>query len=379
MTRRRFLQSHTIRWASVRWLEEVSRLNNDHELDRYGMSGMRLLRDADERRLAMDLENVRHLQMLETMLETGAAVDLPDLPDTVDPSSSRKPWRLAALLLARVAEADAIAQSIGRCQGVESRMSLRYVKQSGILDDLSAVGVDDFVVDRVAGEWWISLNEAHDRIVQLSCDIRLLPPGVVAVVHAYVPFADREPWAGLARRLSDPGLRNRLMLADFGAAAHFERIRRRGRFVEARLVKMNRFLVDRVADELLSRPFGRGRLVRESHVALLQSAADYDPRDGIEFGEYAARRMHYLVAQTVSADETIRAAIDSVSILRHRRSLFRELRRKPTVEELAASTGIPANRIAEVQELRGNRGASDDALKPSQEMSAVSLHWETQC
>ena len=357
----------------------MSRLNNDHELDRYGMSGMRLLRDADERRLAMDLENVRHLQMLETMLETGAAIDLPDLPDTVDPSSSRKPWRLAALLLARVAEADAIAQSIGRCQGVENRMSLRYVKQSGILDDLSAVGVDDFVVDWVAGEWWISLNEAHDRIVQLSCDIRLLPPGVVAVVHAYVPFADRKPWAGLAQRMSDPGLRNRLMLADFGAAAHFERIRRRGRFVEARLVKMNRFLVDRVADELLSRPFGRGRLVRESHVALLQAAVDYDPRDGIEFGEYVARRMHYLVVQTVSADETIRAAIDSVAILRHRRSLFRELRRKPTVEELAASTGIPANRIVEVRELRGNRGAPDDALELLQEMSAVSRHWDTQC
>ena len=345
--------------------QEVSKRIDNNERGRAEMAGIRLLRDTDERRLAMDLENLRHLEMLETTHEIEPAVDHPRIGERGSP---RSPWQVVLLLLLRIARAGPVAQSIGRCLEVERRMSLRYVKRSGILDEAGAIEIDDYLIDWVAGECWISLDDARDQIVQLSCDFWLLPTGIVDVVHAYVPFADRLPLASLAWFLADPRLVDRIMLAGLAAAAHFDRIRRRGRSAEARLVAMNRFLVESVAREYVGRRFDRQRLVRVGTDELLRAAAEFDPRDGYEFGDNAARRIREAMARAVAVDDAAapadalaNAAGDIVAVLRRRRSLLRELRREPTVEELSQATGLSVERIAEVRDLRtGQDGPAGD-------------------
>ena len=310
-----------------------------------------------QRRLAMDLENLRHLEMLET--GTGIEVDYPMIGDRTLP---RRPWQIALLLLIRIGEAGPVVQSIGRCLEIEHQMSLRYVKESRVLDEESDIEIDDYLVDWVAEEFWISLDAAREHIVRLTYDFRLLPPRIVDVVHAHVPWAERVPLASLPWFLSDPRLIDLVMLANFAAAAHFERIRRKGRSAEARLVAMNRFLVDSIAEEYVGQQVDRQELIRAGMDALSLAAAKFDPHQGLEFGEYAARCVRQAVARTVAAADTAaragplaRTADDIVAILRHRRLLLRELRREPTVGELAESTGMPVERIMEVKAFRTER------------------------
>ena len=208
--------------------------------------------------------------MLETTHEIEPVVDHPRIGERDSP---RSPWQIAFLLLFRIARAGPVAQSIVRCLEVESRMSLRHVKQSVLLDEASAVRIDDYLFD------WI-------------------------------------------------------LLAGFAAAAQIDRIRRRGRSGETRLVAMNRFLVDSVAREYVGWRFDRQRLVRVGTDALLHAAAEFDPRNGLEFGDYAAGCIRKAMARAVAvddpaapADALANAAGDIVVILRRRRSLLRELRR----------------------------------------------------
>ena len=155
----------------------------------------------DQRRPAMDLENLRGLHTLENATSVDMAVAYPPIGDWDFP---RRPWQVAMLLLLGIAGAGPIVQSIGRCLEPQSRMSLRYVKRSRILDQESDIDIDDCLVDWVAGECRISLDEAREQIVRLSCSFRLLPMRIVDVVYAWLPWADRAPLASLTWRLSDP-------------------------------------------------------------------------------------------------------------------------------------------------------------------------------
>ena len=308
----------------------------------------------DERRRAMDLENLRHLEMLEKSDCIEPRVDYPWVGDRLRP---RRAWQVAMLLLFRIARAGPVAQSVGRCLEVKGPMSLRYVRESRVLDEESDIGIDDYLVDWVAGELWISLDAARDQIVQLACDCRLLPPRIVDVVYAYVPWAERVPLASLTWFLSDARLIDRLALAGFAADAHFDRIRRKGRRAEARLMQINRSLVDSIVEEYVGRGVDRQRLMRAGADALYQAAAEFDPRRGFAFGDCAVHCIHDAMNRTVAETEAAaragplaRVAEDIVDILRQRRLLHGELGREPTVEQIAEATGLSVDRIMEVRE-----------------------------
>lgn len=310
----------------------------------------------DERRREMDLENLRHLEMLEKAdyIESGISY-----PWVGDPLRPRRAWQVAMLLLFRIARAGPVAQSVGRCLEVKRPMSLRYVRDSHIFDEESDIGIDDYLVDWMAEELWISLDYARDQIVQLACDCRLLPPRIVDVVYAYVPWADRVPLASLTWCLSDARLIDRVALAGFAAAAHFDRIRRKGRRAEARLAEINRALVDSIAEQYVGRGVDRQGLMRSGTDALSQAAAEFDPRRGFEFGDCAVRciraAMDRALAETEAAARAgplARAAADIVDILRQRRLLLGDLGREPTVEQIAEATGLSVDRITEVREFR---------------------------
>ena len=119
------------------------------------------------------------------MLENATSVDLGLACPTIGEwDFPRRPWQVAMLLLLGIAGAGPIVQSIGRYLEPESRMSLRYVKRSRILDRESDIDINDCLVDWVAGKCEITLNEAREQIVRLSCGFRLLPTRIVDVVHA---------------------------------------------------------------------------------------------------------------------------------------------------------------------------------------------------
>ena len=269
--------------------------------------GQRMLRN--QRRLVMDLENLRHLQMLENTPRVDWEVAYPTGSETdADLDLPRRTWQVALLLLCHLARFGPIVQSLGRRLEPGRRMSLRYVKQSRILDDVSGLDAGDRLVRGVAVECRLRPDEARDQITLVACDFRLLPMRVIDVVYAYVPFADRVPIASLAWFLGTPRLIDRVLLAGGEAAAHFDRIRRKGQEAEAQLLAMNRSLPDIIAGEYVWTRHDRSdrqEVVEAGADALRRASVDFDPRyAGATFGEYAAQRVRDAVAQVAGPPET---------------------------------------------------------------------------
>ena len=337
----------------------------------------------DKRRLERYLATLRHLELLETGSVKWPEVNHPMLGDT---SSRRLPWRTALLILYRIAEAGPVAESIGRCLNIPGSMSLRYVKYSHILDELSDVTIEDYLVDWVAEEFWISLKAAQDQIVELSRGFRLLPPRIVDVVNAYVPWSERMPLISLIQFLSDPRLIDRLKLVDHEVAMHFCLIRRQGMIAAESLMETHRFLVDNIVDQYLVPRVERQDLVRAGNYGLKTAATTFDPRMGLEFREYSAYCIDRAIADAVAAEveaartRSLASTADAaVELLQHRRSLRRKLGRGPTIEELAESVGMSPEMIFDIQEFQADdRGPVDD-LEKLQVSLTKSMAFDASC
>ena len=144
--------------------------------------------------------------------------------------------------------------------------------------------------------------------------------------------------------------------------------------------------MDSIAEEYVGQRVDRQELIRAGVDALSLAAARFAPHQGLKFGEYAARCVRQAVARTVAeADTAVRAgplartADDIVAILRHRRLLLRELRREPTVGELAEATGIPVERIMEVKEFGTERRIPAVDLKQLGDLVAGGVAFDTLC
>ncbi|MGB0502362.1 MAG: RNA polymerase sigma factor RpoD, partial [Acidimicrobiales bacterium] len=143
---------------------------------------------------------------------------------------------------------------------------------------------------------------------------------------------------------------DRLDLADL---SRFERLVRDGDRASDELIRANLRLVVSIAKRYVGRGMVLLDLVQEGNLGLMRAVEKFDHTKGFKFSTYATWWIRQAITRAI-ADQarTIRIPVHMVEAMnrvkRVQRQMHQELKREPTVEELAAEVDEPVEKIREI-------------------------------
>jgi RNA polymerase primary sigma factor len=176
-----------------------------------------------------------------------------------------------------------------------------------------------------------------------------------------VPLLTGPEEVSLAKRI-EAGVHAEARLADLAASGEvlevaerrkIQRTIRDGERAKQELTQANLRLVVSIAKRYLGRGLAILDLIQEGNLGLMRAVEKFDYTKGFKFSTYATWWIRQAVTRAI-ADQarTIRIPVHMVESMnkvhRHQRQLMQELEREPTIEEIAAKVGMPANRVRDI-------------------------------
>ena len=142
------------------------------------------------------------------------------------------------------------------------------------------------------------------------------------------------------------------------------------------LVKRNLRFVISVAKKYQNRGMALTDLIGEGNVGLLTAARKFDPDQGVKFISYAVWWIRQaILASLARQGRTVRVPLNRTAdlsrIIRTSETLRQELRREPTPEEVAATTGLSLDVVQSLAALNTADVRLDAPLDPEGERSLI--------
>ena len=142
------------------------------------------------------------------------------------------------------------------------------------------------------------------------------------------------------------------------------------------LVKRNLRFVISVAKKYQNRGMALTDLIGEGNVGLLTAARKFDPDQGVKFISYAVWWIRQaILASLARQGRTVRVPLnrtaDLSKIVRTAEALRQELRREPTPEEIAQSTGLSLEVVPSLAALNTSDVRLDAPLDPEGDRSLI--------
>jgi RNA polymerase primary sigma factor len=142
------------------------------------------------------------------------------------------------------------------------------------------------------------------------------------------------------------------------------------------LVKRNLRFVISVAKKYQNRGLALTDLIGEGNVGLLTAARKFDPDQGVKFISYAVWWIRQsILASLARQGRTVRVPLNRTAdlsrIVRTAETLRQELRREPTPEEIAHSTGLAVDVVQSLAALNTSDVRLDAPLDPEGDRSLI--------
>jgi RNA polymerase primary sigma factor len=141
-----------------------------------------------------------------------------------------------------------------------------------------------------------------------------------------------------------------------GSLREMDRVERDLKVVKNRLIKANLRLVINIAKKYLNRGLSFLDLIQEGNMGLMKAAEKYDYQKGYKFSTYSTWWIRQAITRAI-ADyaRTIRVPVHVLEtmnkITKVTISLFQELGREPTLEEISAKAALPLEKVRKIMKV----------------------------
>ncbi len=284
-----------------------------------------LLSGADEKRLARQMEEAKHIEALERRwlenwgrLPTGQEL----LLSLVD--QYRQTQKCVRFICADIGITGTLVSDV-----IENEQWRATVDQE----------MDSELAQRLAEHMHIEVDEAQRLIVKLSIITHILDPRHVQQVASY--YGGEEDLPPPPFSSIDRGCKEEDMLRE-----HFDTLKREGFRADKQLTEANLRLVVSVAKKYIGRGMSLLDLIQEGNIGLIRAVEKFDYRRGFKFSTYATWWIRQAITRAI-ADQarTIRIPVHMVEtinkLVRVSRRLVQEHGREPTSLEIANGMSDP--------------------------------------
>jgi RNA polymerase primary sigma factor len=291
-----------------------------------------LLTAQDEKRLARQMEDGKHIQRLEKNWQ-----EVNGQPPTAA--------EVMGVLLGEVHRLSPVRDVVAKALGLKGLPLARLIGEPAFRQAVDGE-IDQGLATLLPESLSMEHGEAERSLVRLSIVTHILTPELVALamVAGGSEKAILPPKADLNEKLSHYEDRFR---------SHFLNVKEDGFKGEKRLTEANLRLVVSVAKKYIGRGMSLLDLIQEGNIGLIRAVEKFDYRKGYKFSTYATWWIRQAITRAI-ADQarTIRIPVHMVEtinkLVRVSRRLVQEYGREPTSEEIGTDMEITPEKVREI-------------------------------